>query len=218
MDQGSRTAVVSAHAAAIPRDGVRLSARLSLPAGRPPFACVVFVHGLGSSKDSPRNVVIAEHLLDAGIATLLFDLSGHGESSADPRGDGRAYVEDLAAAYEWARRRPEIADGRIGVAGSSLGAAVALDAVRAGRINPAGLVLRAPPVKAGGLDGIDASALVLIGSQDPLLPQVRAAVRGRPVTLRVIGGAGHLFEEPGGLEQVLEQTLAWFGEHLAARA
>jgi alpha-beta hydrolase superfamily lysophospholipase len=217
MHQGSPLAVrASSRLSVIPRDGVRLSARISLPTGQSPFPCVVFVHGLGSSKDSPRNTVIAEHLLDAGLATLLFDLSGHGESSADPHGDGQAYVNDLAAAFEWARRRPEIAPERIGVAGSSLGAVVALDAVRGNRVRPAALVLRAPPVDEGDLDGIDAPSLVLIGSLDPLLAQVLAAARGRGVTLRVVEGAGHLFEEPGTLEQVLAQTVSWFKERLVA--
>jgi fermentation-respiration switch protein FrsA (DUF1100 family) len=77
MHQGSPLAVcASKRSSVIPRDGVRLSARTSLLTGQPPFPCVVFVHGLGSSKDSPRNTVIAQHLLDAGLATLLIDLSG----------------------------------------------------------------------------------------------------------------------------------------------
>ena len=77
----------------IPRDGVELAARLLLPA--PGAGVVVFVHGLGSSKNSPRNVVIAERLCDVGLGALLFDLSGHGDSSpsaGDREGD--AFVDD----------------------------------------------------------------------------------------------------------------------------
>jgi pimeloyl-ACP methyl ester carboxylesterase len=93
---------------------------------------------------------------------------------------------------------------------------IALDAVRGGRIRPAALVLRAPPVDEGDLAGIDAPSLVLIGSLDPLLAQVLAAARGRGVTLRVVEGAGHLFDQPGTLQQALDQTVAWFKERLVA--
>lgn len=70
--------------AAVVRDHVSLAVRLWVPAGQPPLPAVIFVHGLGSSKESPRNVVIAQRLQESGVAALLFDLSGHGESSFDP--------------------------------------------------------------------------------------------------------------------------------------
>jgi len=93
--------------AIIPRDHIQLAARLISPEGPGPFPCVVFVHGLGSDKDSPRNVVVAERLVDSGVAALLFDLSNHGESSLDPRGSA-AMPDDVAAAFAWAPRQPEI--------------------------------------------------------------------------------------------------------------
>lgn len=105
---------------AITRNGVRLAARLMLPPLAARVPCVIFVHGLGSSKASPRNVVIATHLLDAGLAALLFDLSGHGESSTDPRGEA-AYVDDVEAVFYWAQSLPQIDPDRWGIAGSSLG-------------------------------------------------------------------------------------------------
>src|SRR3972149_1981708 len=74
--------------AIVKRGEVSLATRLSFPQGQPQFPCVIFVHGLGSSKESPRNVVIAQRLVDAGIAALLFDLSGHGEASLHARGGG----------------------------------------------------------------------------------------------------------------------------------
>lgn len=198
------------------RDAVRLAARLVLPSAPLPAPCVVFVHGLGSSKDSPRNVVIAEHLVDAGIAAVLFDLSGHGDSTDDPRGAG-AYVDDVASVYAWARDQTEVDADRMGIAGSSMGATVALDAVLAGRVQPAAMVLRAPPVDPGAFDALDVPTLVLIGEADPLLPNVEpAAERGHAVTLSVVAGAGHLFEEPGALQEALDRTVAWFREHLAA--
>ena len=200
----------------IARDHLRLAAHLYLPPGEGPFACVAFVHGLGSGKDSPRNVVIAARLVDAGIAALLFDLSGHGESDADPRDGGEgAWVEDLEAAFRWARTRPEIAPERIGVAGSSLGGVIALDATRRGLIHPAALVLRAPPAEGRQFVHIEVPTLVIVGGHDPLLSQVHDAMAmSEWATLSVVACASHLFEEPGTLEQATEQTVEWFKAHL----
>ncbi len=197
-------------AATVSRDGVRLAVRLSTPAGAGPWPCVVFVHGLGSGKDSPRNVVIAEHLLDSGLATVLFDLSGHGESSGAGNGLD-AYAADLAAVCRWLESQPGIDSRRIGIAGSSLGAVVAVEAVKQGRVHPVALALRAPPIDPGELDGLSLPTLVVVGSADPLLGGVQQAVARTPAaTLRVIPGAGHLFEEEGALEEALTETVTWF--------
>jgi putative phosphoribosyl transferase len=199
----------------IQRPGVRLVGRLMLPAGTPPFACVVFVHGLGSGKDSPRNVVVASRLVDAGIAALLFDLSGHGESDHDLRDRHEAFVEDLEAVFDWARARPELDPDLIGVAGSSLGGVVALEATRRQLIHPAALVLRAPPAEPHEFAHVDVPTLVIAGSHDPLLPMIRQAVAVTEcATLAEVQGAGHLFEEPGTLEQAVQQTVEWFEGHL----
>jgi alpha-beta hydrolase superfamily lysophospholipase len=186
-----------------------------LPSGSPPFACVIFVHGLGSSKDSPRNVVVASRLVDSGMAALLFDLSGHGESDTDARLGEEPYIEDLSAAFRWVSGEPGIDPERIGVAGSSLGAVVALCATRRLLIRPAALVLRAPPIEPGDLDDIAVPTLVVIGTQDHLITRVRmAAAWTRWAILSVVDGAGHLFEEPGTLEQAVERTVSWFSRYL----
>ncbi len=201
--------------ATIQRGSVRLAAVLMLPPGRPPYPCVIFVHGLGSSKASPRNVVVASRIVDRGMAALLFDLSGHGESDTDPQPGEEPYIEDLAAVFHWAAGEPEIDAERIGVAGSSLGAVVALGAIRSLLFRPAALVLRAPPIEPGDLDDIAIPMLVVIGTQDPLITRVRmAAAWTRWVTLAVVEGAGHLFEEPGTLEQGVDRTVGWFSGHL----
>jgi pimeloyl-ACP methyl ester carboxylesterase len=190
-----------------------------LPAGNPPFPCVLFVHGLGSGKDSPRNVVVASHLVNAGIAALLFDLSGHGESDNDPHEGHEAFVEDLDAVFTWARSRPEIDPERIGVAGSSLGGVVALEATRRRLIHPAALVLRAPPAEPHEFAHLDIPTLVIAGSHDPLLPMIRQAVAVTEyATLAQVEGAGHLFEEPGTLEQAVDRTVEWFKGHLSGTA
>ncbi len=193
------------------RGDIRLNGRLATPAGSGPFPAVVFVHGLGSSKESPRNVVIAEALADAGIAAVLFDLSGHGESSRDP-GDGVAsYVQDLRAVFDWAQSQAVLDGGRLAVAGSSLGAVVALQAVIEGKIRPRTMVLRAPPAEPDQFRLLNVPSLILIGSEDPLLPGAVAGARlSRAAELSIVAGASHLFEEPGTLEEALQQTVSWF--------
>jgi putative phosphoribosyl transferase len=202
----------------ITRSGVRLACRLLLPAVAARVPCVIFVHGLGSSKASPRNVVIATHLLDEGLAVLLFDLSGHGASSADPRGEA-AYVDDVGAVFRWVEAQPQFDHDRLGIAGSSLGAVIAVEAVRRGLVRPATMVLRAPPLGPGDWVTLDVPSLVLIGSHDPLLPDVRAgAARCPAATLSVVEGASHLFEEPGTLDEALTRTVEWFRARLAEPA
>jgi putative phosphoribosyl transferase len=199
----------------IRRGDLRLAAELMLPVAEGRVPCVVFVHGLGSGKDSPRNVVVASRLVDAGIAALLFDLSGHGESDDDPRDGHEAFVEDLEAVFDWARSRAEVDSERIGVAGSSLGGVVALEATRRRLIHPAALVLRAPPAKPHEFAHVDVPTLVIAGSHDPLLPMIRQAVAVTEcTTLAEVRGAGHLFEEPGTLEQAVQRTVQWFEGHL----
>ncbi|HVP05726.1 MAG TPA: alpha/beta fold hydrolase [Dehalococcoidia bacterium] len=210
---GVRTA--STRRVSIQRPGVRLAGVLMLPAAEFPVPCVVFVHGLGSDKDSPRNVVIASRLVDEGIAALLFDLSGHGESGKDPRDGREAFVEDLEAAFDWARAQPEIDPERIGVAGSSLGGVVALEAARRRLIRPATLVLRAPPAEPHEFVHIEVPILVIAGEDDPLLFQIREAVgTSESTTLSTVASAGHLFEEPGTLEQAVRLAVEWFDARL----
>lgn len=200
--------------ATILRDHVRLAARLVTPEGAWPFPCVLFVHGLGSDRDSPRNVVVAERLVDRGIATLLFDLSGHGQSDPDPTGRPGA-PEDVAAAFRWLAAQPEVDARRLGIAGSSLGGVLAVEAAAARSVTPQAMVLRAPPVAAGELNPVNAPTLVIVGSLDPLLWSVRATAERNPaITFEVARGAGHLFEEPGALDRAAELTVDWFVLHL----
>jgi pimeloyl-ACP methyl ester carboxylesterase len=201
----------------IQRGDVHLAGYFLVPANavRPP--AVIFVHGLGSGKDSPRNAVIAERLREAGIASLLFDLSGHGESSADVRGnDMAAYCDDLASAFAWLRSREEVDGNRIGIAGSSLGGVTALHALDQGRVGPLSLLLRAPPVALGDLEHVGVPTLVLAGTLDPLSDMLDALPRSDRVRIAKIEGASHLFEEPGTLERALEETVNWFRETLGA--
>lgn len=201
----------------IERDGVRLAARLVTPPGGGPFPCVIFVHGLGSSKDSPRNVVIAEGLRDWGIASLLFDLNGHGESTGDPAGERAGFTADLGAVWRWTRALTPIDPSRIGISGSSLGGVVALDAYRQGRVAPAVFVLRAPPISAAELRGLTTPTVIVVGSRDPLATGIAEAAATCPaIKLCVVPGATHLFEEAGALEEASRLTIDAFNAALAA--
>ncbi len=203
----------------VTRGGVRLAGRLLTPSAEGPFPAVVFVHGLGSSKDSPRNVVVAQHLVGAGMAAILFDLSGHGDSSMDKRSGVGPYVDDLEAVFGWARQQPEIDSALVAVAGSSLGAVVTLEAVVEHRIRPHSLVLRAPPIAPEELGRLQVPALVIVGSADPLLADVRLGARGRKVaTLSIVEGAGHLFEEAGTLGEAVRLTVEWLKGRLLEKA
>ncbi|MGE0060289.1 MAG: alpha/beta fold hydrolase [Dehalococcoidia bacterium] len=204
--------------AVIQRGSIALAAELMRPAGPPPYPAVVFVHGFGSTKESPRNQVIAAHLLDRGIAALLFDLSGHGESSRDPNEGIDTYVADLDTAYAWLCAQDGIDTERLGISGSSLGGLIATRALIAGKVQPKTMVLRAPPMEPAEFRAIDIPSLVLVGSYDPLLSEVRAGVALNPLlTLSVVEGASHLFGEPGALEEALARTVDWFESALFER-
>jgi predicted phosphoribosyltransferase/alpha-beta hydrolase superfamily lysophospholipase len=215
LERFSALVAVDSWQVEIDRDGLKLAGVLTAPAGDSPFPLVVFVHGLGSSKESPRNLVIASRLVDAGIATLLFDLSGHGESWPDARDGVDAYVADLEAAFAWAIDQDGIDKDRVGIAGSSLGAVVAVNALADHKVRPRTMVLRAPPMETAELRAITVPSLVLIGSHDPLRRQVEAGAAGQPqLALSVVEGASHLFEEPGTLEEATRRTVEWFKSHL----
>jgi predicted phosphoribosyltransferase/alpha-beta hydrolase superfamily lysophospholipase len=217
LDTFAAVATDAARRVEIRRDGVRLVGVLTTPSGSGTFPIVIFVHGLGSGKNSPRNLVIAERLVEAGVATLLFDLSGHGESSTDPREGVEAYVADLEAAFAWAAGQEGINKELIGIAGSSLGATVAIRALGEGKVSPKTMVLRAPPIEPEELRRVHVPSLVLIGSRDPLRADVQRGVAGSPeLTLSMVEGASHLFEEPGTLEEALHRTVDWFSSRFFA--
>lgn len=199
----------------VKRDGLRLIGALMTPAGRGPFPLVIFVHGLGSSKESPRNLAIAHDLVEAGIAALLFDLSGHGASSPDPRGGLDAYVSDLEAFSEWSQVQEEVRSDAIGVAGSSMGAAVVAAALARGSLKPVTAVLRAPAMEQQDFPKISVPSLVLVGTLDPMFDEVRGIVSQCPnLTISIVAGAGHLFEESGTLDEARRRTVVWFSARL----
>jgi pimeloyl-ACP methyl ester carboxylesterase len=200
-------------------DPVHLSGDLVVPDR--PGAVVVFAHGSGSSRLSPRNVAVASRLNDAGLGTLLFDLLTPEE------GEDRSLVFDiellagrLVAAARWVGRWPALRSAPIAFFGASTGAAAALvGAAMLGR-EVVAVVSRGgrPDLAAAALDRVSAPTLLIVGGEDrEVLELNRDAARrlGGESRVEVVPGAGHLFEEPGALERVADLAAEWFSGHLA---
>jgi putative phosphoribosyl transferase len=180
---------------------------------------VLFAHGSGSSRHSPRNVFVAAALRAAGLATLLFDLLS--EREAAERGnvfDIELLAERLRAARDWVRADPETHALAVGYFGASTGAAAALvaaaddPAVRA-------VVSRGgrPDLAAAALPRVTAPTLLVVGGNDFGVIELNESAYARlrcPKRLAVVPGATHLFEEPGTLDAVVRLAREWFVTHL----
>ena len=223
LDAANRTQPAITHGSvSIPAGAVTLAGDLRTPPGA--TGLVVFAHGSGSSRHSPRNVRVAREIERAGLGTLLFDLLTESESRE------RANVFDigllcdrLAAATRWARARPEAAGLPIGYFGASTGAAAALCAAAELPDAVTAVVSRGgrPDLAAERLREVRAPTLLIVGGEDrEVLRLNRAAGErlGGPWELAVIRGAGHLFEERGALEAVSRLATRWFVDHLRADA
>ncbi|MBX5452946.1 MAG: dienelactone hydrolase family protein [Acidobacteriia bacterium] len=193
---------------------------LGLPAAQAQ-GIVLFAHGSGSSRLSPRNTMVARSLQQSGLAVLLFDLLT--EAEAQHRGkvfDIPLLAERLAQAADWAANDPAIKGLPLGFFGASTGAAAALVAA-AMREDVRAIVSRGgrPDLAAEALAQVKAPTLFIVGGADPLVLELnREAQRMMrcETRLEVIPGATHLFEEPGALEAVIELARAWFHKHLTA--
>jgi putative phosphoribosyl transferase len=199
----------------------RLQGTLALPPQ--PAGLVVFVHGSGSSRMSPRNAAVAQRLRSTGLGTLLFDLL------TEPEAADRSNVFDITLLAErlretttWLQRQPEAADLAIGYFGASTGAAAALMAAAASPGDVEAIVSRGgrPDLAGEALARVRAPTLLLVGSRDPVVLGLNQYALGRlacPARLVVIPGATHLFEEPGTLEEAGRLAAAWFLHHLASQ-
>ncbi len=200
--------------------GLLLAGDLAIPAE--PRGLVVFAHGSGSSRLSPRNRLVAETLNDAGFATLLFDLLTPSEEV------DRANVFDisllaqrLAAATAWLRRQPDVVGLALGYFGGSTGAAAAL--IAAAELGPdvSAVVSRGgrPDLAQPRLAEVTAPTLLIVGGHDQQVLELNRQAQRQlrsPNHLAVVPGATHLFEEPGALEQVADLAIDWFTKHLTA--
>ncbi len=198
---------------------LELGAFLGLPPK--PRGLVVFAHGSGSSRFSPRNGYVARELREVGFATLLFDLLTAEESLDRARVfDITLLAERLLAALDWAGQRPELASLPVGLFGASTGAAAALVAAAEEPERVQAVVSRGgrPDLAGPALPRVRAPTLLIVGGEDALVLDLnRSAMRRMTATveLAVIPGAGHLFEEPGALERVVELARDWFERWLA---
>lgn len=194
---------------------------LTLP--RAPRGLVVFVHGSGSSRTSPRNRAVADALNARGIATLLFDLLTPGEDLApEARFDIALLAERLATVLEWVADQPALAALPLGLFGASTGAAAAIRVAAHAGTGIAAVVSRGGRPDLAGEDALVAlgvPTLLIVGGADQevlALHRDAIALMGDVASLEVIPRATHLFPEPGALEAVAEDAGDWFLRHFAA--
>jgi putative phosphoribosyl transferase len=224
VDQRPESAAASVRAVRIPSGSVNLEGELHLPAGA--RSVVLFAHGSGSSRHSPRNQYVAQVIRQAGIGTLLFDLLTRNEEAAD-RHTGRLRFDigllarRLVDATDWlTRAEPGLRVGYFGastgggaalVAAAELGGAIGAVVSRGGR----------PDLAGDALPRVQSPTLLIVGGQD--MPVIRmnedAYARLHCVKeLKIVPGATHLFEEPGALEEVARLAAAWFQKYLSGSA
>ena len=206
--------------------GVMLPGDLTIPADA--RGIVVFAHGSGSSRLSPRNQRVAAHLQGGGFATLLFDLLTTDEEIVDARTaqlrfDIPMLAERLVSVTDWLVAQPATRTLHIGYFGASTGAAAALIAA-AGRPSAVHAVVSRggrPDLAGPALGRVKAPTLLIVGGEDtPVIEMNQSALQqlaAQTKKLEIVPGATHLFEEPGTLERVSELALGWFDKHLASK-
>lgn len=209
----TRPVLVEAHGATLPGD-------LTIPAGAP--GVVIFAHGSGSSRHSPRNRFVADMLGEAGIGTLLFDLL----TPTEERDRGNVFdipllAQRLAAATRWLARHPNGGGHAFGYFGASTGAAAALVAAASGDVPVSAIVSRGgrPDLAGDWLPKVKAPTLLIVGGRDTDVLRLNRSAYARlscSKRLEVVPGATHLFEEPGTLRQAAVLATDWFLQHLSA--
>nr|WP_231588352.1 phosphoribosyltransferase family protein [Mycobacterium nebraskense] len=198
---------------------VSVAGHLTIP--EHPVGVVVFAHGSGSSRHSPRNRYVADVLNSAGLATLLFDLL----TPAEERNRANVFDIELLArrlvdVTGWLGRQQDTAALPVGYFGASTGAGAALVAASDPRVNVAAVVSRGgrPDLAGPFLARVHAPTLLIVGGNDDVVlelnRQARAAIPGK-CDLTVVPGATHLFEEPGTLERVAALARDWFIDHMS---
>jgi putative phosphoribosyl transferase len=184
---------------------------------------VVFAHGSGSGRFSPRNNFVASELQRGGVATLLVDLlSPEEELDRSSVFDIQLLAARLAEATQWVRAEPRTAHLKIGCFGASTGAAAALVAETESDADIAAIVSRGgrPDLAGSALERVRAPTLLIVGGLDAAVISLNEQAYDRLTgekDLEVVPGAGHLFEEPGTLEMVARQARDWFRRYLGPR-
>ena len=208
----------------IPAAGVILDGDLITPADA--AGVVVFAHGSGSSRHSPRNRMVAARMQEAGYATLLMDLLTAGEDEIDSRTrefrfDIPRLASRLTGAIRWLSDRPDTAEMPVALFGASTGAAAALIAAAEVPDHVQLVISRGgrPDLAGDALPRVQAPTLLIVGGRDlevlDLNKAAAAQLRG-PVEIAVVPGATHLFEERGALDRVVELAVGALRQHLGA--
>jgi putative phosphoribosyl transferase len=203
-----------------------LSGNLNIPEGA--AALVLFAHGSGSSRHSPRNQFVARTLNEAGLGTLLFDLLTQEEETADVRTREHRFnigllAERLVHATKWAKREGETRDLRLGYFGSSTGGGAALVAAAELPKDVGAVVSRGgrPDLAGDALPKVQAPTLLIVGGNDDIVIELNEQARDQmrcEVKLEIVPGAMHLFEEPGALEKVAKLASDWFVSHIGTKS
>ncbi len=203
-----------------------LFGNLNIPEGA--TALVLFAHGSGSSRHSPRNQFVARTLNNTGLATLLFDLLTQEEEAVDLRTREHRFnigllAERLVHATRWAKQQEETRDLRIGYFGSSTGGAAALVAAAKIPQDVGAVVSRGgrPDLAGDALPKVQAATLLIVGGNDDIVIELNEQARDQmrcEVKLEIVPGATHLFEEPGALEKVAKLASDWFVSHIGGGA
>jgi dienelactone hydrolase len=202
-----------------------LSGNLTIPKNA--YALVLFAHGSGSSRHSPRNQFVAGTLNDAGLGTLLFDLLTPDEEAIDIRTREHRFnigllVERLLHATRWVKEQKQARDLRAGYFGSSTGGGAALVAAAELPQDVGAVVSRGgrPDLAGDALPKVQAPTLLIVGGNDDIVIELNEMARDQmrcEVKLETVPGATHLFEEPGALDKVAKLASDWFNAHLAAK-
>jgi pimeloyl-ACP methyl ester carboxylesterase len=202
----------------IPADGVELDADVVVP--QPARGVVLFAHGSGSSRHSPRNSNVAAELQRAGLGTVLVDLLTPAEERTDAitgelRFDIGLLATRLTAMVDWLLEHDLTAGVGIGLFGASTGAAAAL-VTAAARPDPVDAIVSRggrPDLAGPSLRSVRQPTLLIVGERDPVVLDLNGRAMEElagEARLEVVPGATHLFEEPGALEQVARLARAWF--------
>src|SRR6266478_1873367 len=210
----------------IPAGRATLDGNLSIP--EKATALVLFVHGSGSSRHSPRNQFVARTLNNAGLGTLLFDLLTPEEEAIDARTaelrfNIKLLAERLVHATNWAKQQQETRSLRIGYFGSSTGGGAALVAAAEGSQDVGAVLSRGgrPDLAGEALPKVQVPTLLVVGGDDDIVIELNEQARDRmhcEVKLEIVPGATHLFEEPGALERVAHLASKWFVDHIGAKS
>ncbi|MFB2875657.1 dienelactone hydrolase family protein [Aerosakkonemataceae cyanobacterium BLCC-F46] len=186
---------------------------------------ILFAHGSGSSRNSPRNQYVAEELNKAGFSTLLFDLLTRDEEASDRENQEFRFnitflAERLIDATQWVAQNLDMQKLKIGYFGASTGAAAALVAAAQFPDAVGAVVSRGgrPDLAESSLGNVKAPTLLIVGEKDQPVIEMNQQALGQlsgEKKLEIVPGASHLFEEPGALEEIAKMARQWFDQYLA---